>query len=511
MEQKQEEEALYWRHALYEVIHGHVERGKVAEHLRAINQRGVLHPSGELRHPSVVTLRRKLRAFLKHSIEGLLRKPRCDKGVSRTLTPAALATLLAAKRALPCRTPRNLRDLIQAEHGIEVPVSTLQRQLLLHGVTRMRLGAVKEPVRKRWTAEAPNAMWVGDYEHGPVVFANGQTVKSRLSAFIDAHSRRIIAARYYATERFDTLIDTLMRGFATFGLPRAMYVDNGKIYWVRSLTLACFRLGIDLLHRPVRDPAAGGVIERFFLTVQTQFESEARLIRDLTIERLNDLFHAWLEESYHRQVHSELKRTPLEAYQAGAVPAAALDLAAVREHFYQVETRTVNKTFSDISIDKVLYRVDHRLRGATVEARIDPFGDWQMVKIYDLKSKAYLGEGRRHQRETGERLPVTEPVTPDSSPVLEALARRHAKRMEQEGFRPTIPKSTWTFATFVACLARLMGLQGDVSAFNEREIALLREVLDRHPDLTRKQVENAVARAEYPALPAILHSLEQEN
>lgn len=511
MEKKQETEALFWAHALHDVIHGHVAKGEVAEYLRTINRAGIPHPDGTVHHPSVVTLKRKLRAFRDHSLEGLVRTPRVDKGTSRTLTPEALATLLSAKRQAPSCTPRNLRTLIRAEHGIEVPISTLQRHLLIHGVTKMRLGAIKEPVRKRWTAATPNAIWVGDYEHGPLVLMSGRAVKSRLCAIIDAHSRRIVAARYYATERFDTLIDTLMRGFATFGLPRALYVDNGKVYWARSLRLACYRLGIDLLHRPVRDPAPGGVIERFFQTVQAQFEAEVRRIRDLTLERLNESFHTWLEEAYHREVHSEIKRTPLEAYEAGAVPTAPLDLAAVREHFYRVEERSVNKTFSDVQIDKVLYRVDHRLRGATVEVRIDPFGDWETIKVYDLKSKAYAGEGRRHQRETGEKIPVAAPVVLDSSPVLDALARRHAKRLAERDFRTELTKKAWTFPGFAACLAGLLGLRGGVSEFSAHEMALLREVFSRQPDLTRKQVEDAVARAVSPTLPAILHAMEQEK
>jgi transposase InsO family protein len=511
MDKKQESEALFWAHVLHDGIHGHVAKGEMAEYLRRIREQGVLHPDGSTRHPAIPTLKRKLKLFGEASLDGLARKPRSDRGALRTLTPEALATLLAAKREDPRRGPRMLSALLKAKHGIEVPHSTLQRHLKANGVTRMRLGAIREPVRKRWTAEAPNAMWVGDFAHGPLVLVEGRAVKSRLSAFIDAHSRVIVAGRYYATERFDIVIDTLMRGFATHGKPRALYLDNGKVYWARSLSLACYRLGINLLHRPVRDPAAGGVIERFIQTVQMQFEVEVGRIRDLTLTRLNELFHAWLEEAYHRHAHSELKRTPLEAYEAKAVPMGPVDLAAIREQFHEVKERTVDRIFSDIALDNVLYRVDHHLRGEKVEVRYDPFGDCGTIKVYDLRSKAYLGEGVRHHRETGEKI-RSEPLKPlESSPILDALETQHAKRMAQRDFRPELTKKAWRFPAFAACLAGLLGRRGSVSEFATHEMDLLQEVFRRHPDLTRKQVEDAVARAISPTLPAIIHALDQEE
>jgi putative transposase len=79
---------------------------------------------------------------------------------------------------------------------------------------------------------------------------------------------------------------------------------------INALKAACLALNIKLLHRPPRDPAPGGLIERFFQTVQSQFEAEVRAGDILTLDRLNRAFSAWLDVSYHQRTHSEIGQTP---------------------------------------------------------------------------------------------------------------------------------------------------------------------------------------------------------
>ena len=111
-------------------------------------------------------------------------------------------------------------------------------------------------------------------------------------------------------ENLDILIDSLLRAWGHHGASRELYVDNAKIYHAKALTLACTQLNIKLLHRPPRDPAAGGLIERFFQTAQGQFEAEVRATRPLTLDDLNRLLQAWLTTAYHVRMHSETAETP---------------------------------------------------------------------------------------------------------------------------------------------------------------------------------------------------------
>jgi hypothetical protein len=80
------------------------------------------------------------------------------------------------------------------------------------------------------------------------------------------------------------------------------------------------------------------------------------------------------------------------------------------ESFMQTVLRTVNRTFSDVQLNKRFYQVDPKLRGDRVQVRFDPFASWDGVKIYSLKDE-YLGTGVLHNRSTaptntGETVPT---------------------------------------------------------------------------------------------------------
>ena len=78
------------------------------------------------------------------------------------------------------------------------------------------------------------ALWVGDFEHGPLVIQQGEAVKTHLSAWIDCHSRYVVEARYYVRENLDILIDSLLRAWGDHGASRELYVDNAKIYHAKG-------------------------------------------------------------------------------------------------------------------------------------------------------------------------------------------------------------------------------------------------------------------------------------
>ena len=107
------------------------------------------------------------------------------------------------------------------EFGRTLPSSTLYRHLRREGATRLKLGVSTQKIRCRWTREHSNALWLGDFEHGPAVMHEGQAVKTHLSAWIDCHSRYIVEARYYLRENLDILIDSLLRAWVCASSARA--------------------------------------------------------------------------------------------------------------------------------------------------------------------------------------------------------------------------------------------------------------------------------------------------
>ena len=464
MSEKQEREAVFWCGLLHPVLFGEIPKGQVAAYLRELCQQAYWFPDGKYRRPSVSTLKRKLRKYRKDGFAGVLRKVRSDRGQVRCVPQAVIDTAIAAKQDQPLRSDRVINLILEGLHGKQLKRSTLYRHLKKAGATRQKLGVSKKRIRKRWTKDHTHDMWMGDFSHGPYVLVNGVSVRSHLSVFIDVHSRYIVAGRYYLKEDLDILCDTLIRGLAVHGAPLALYVDNAQAYYAYALKKTCYRLHINLLHRPPRDPATGGLVERFIATVQGQFESEVRNGQILSLQDLNQTFSAWLDVCYHPGVHSETKESPKERYQKGLGVLRQVDMEAVAESFLQSEKRTVDPIFCDIRLHGRMYRVDEKLRGDRLEVRYDPFGDGSEVFLYTLEGQ-YLGKGRRHEREKGAQ-PRQASETPAHLDVL-GLLKEKQKRLwtdEDLDFRHATTPNRWPFAAFASGFADLLGRKAGINA-----------------------------------------------
>ena len=124
-----------------------------------------------------------------------------------------------------------INRILQREFGRQIPHATLYRHLRREGATRRKLGLSSEKICCRWSRDQNNALWVGDFEHGPLVMHQGQAVKTHLCAWIDCHSDYVVEARYYLRENLDILIDSLLRAWAT-----TVPVGNSTSTTPRSIT-----------------------------------------------------------------------------------------------------------------------------------------------------------------------------------------------------------------------------------------------------------------------------------
>jgi hypothetical protein len=357
-------------------------------------------------------------------------------------------------------------------------------------------------------------LWVGDFEHGPVAVHHGQAVKTHLSAWIDCHSRYVVGARYYVRENLDILVDSLLRAWGQHGASRELYVDNAKIYHAKALTLACAALNIRLLHRPPRDPPAGGLIERFIRTAQEQLEAEVRAARLLTLEDLNRVLSAWLETAYHAHPHSETHETPHVRYLAGSRFTRAVQLNNVLTFFHRREQRTVHKDFSDVCLDGVFYAVDPRFRGDRLHVQYDPFGPREEVLLHSLAG-IYLGLGRRYQREKGShpqpQAPVqAKPIEPSYLKALEADQAAAHERQRQSGidYHSARQRNLWSLTRFAHRFAQLLGRREGLSSLNAQEMEVLAAFHARHERVHEKLLRQAFADAPSPSIPHVLWQLQ---
>ena len=512
MDKEQEKWAIFWCDLLTPVIYQEIEPESINRFLKQLAKKTIRFPDGRIGNPSLSTLRRKFNRYQQGGFDALARKHRSDRGKPRNIAAQIIDKAVELKKEQPFRSPNAINRLLEDIYGLTVPRSTLYRHLKQANATRLKLGVLRKKIRKRWSRNHTHDLWVGDFEDGPYVLQNGEVVATYLSAFIDCHSRYAVEARYYFRQNLDVLIDSLIRALSTHGAPLQLYVDRAKIYLANALRAACYRLNIKLLHRPPKDPPAGGLIERLIQTIQMQLEAEIRAGDILSLQQLNRCLSAWLAVSYHKTIHSETKQPPEQRYQNGLTLIRSVDMNKLIESFMQSVNRTVNRTFSDVQLDKRLYRVDAKLRGDRVQVKYDPFSSADTVHIYSLGGQ-YLGTGTLHDRTSDI---AAHPIQPQGKPrhsYTALLIRRHKQMLaEQTGsidYRKVVQRRPWPFHEFAKTVAQLMGKKAALAELSAAELESLKKVYNQSRCINRQMVKRAFEGALYPKLPYIIGELKQ--
>lgn len=516
MDSNDEAWKVFWCEHLSPVMLGEIPEGQREAYFRTLSQRQLLVPGGKMRRFSVRTWRRRWAELKTGGVAALgQRRRRSDRGRPRWPHAELLQRAEQLKREQPHRSDQVINRILRREFGREVPRSTLYRHLKRVGATRRKLGIVREKIRCRWTRDYSNALWVGDFSHGPVVVHCGQAVKTHLSACIDCHSRYVVEARYYVRENLDILIDSLLRAWARHGASRELYVDNAKIYHAGKLKLATTQLNIKLLHRPPRDAPAGGLIERLFQTLQGQLEAEIRAAEMFSLDQLNAALQAWLRTAYHQEIHSETGQTPQDRYQGARRFTRSVNLQDVIGFFHERASRTVNEDFVDVQVDGQFFQVDCELRGERILVEWDPFqADTGLheVQLYRLDG-TYLGVGKKHHREKREQPPAPSSPLPIKPHYVEALladaATDHAQsRARGVDYHSAQQCNVWSLTGFAGQFARLLARSGGLSALSAGELEALRAFHARHARLQEGLLREAFSRAETKSIPLVLYHLQ---
>jgi putative transposase len=320
--------------------------------------------------------------------------------------------------------------------------STVDRHLDRRGASRRMLHVLGTKRHVRLSFEHPLDLVVGDFHDGPYVrLLTGEIKRAKLGAFIDHCTRDVPESRYGLSEDLMHVRRGLRALCVTWGLAKKIFVDNGPGYQAGRFIFGCAQLGIQLVHSTAYVKESRGVIERFNRTVKEAFETEVRLrVEAPTLEELNDLWRAWLEERYRRVRHSETGESPAERWER-LLPAAQIEPAdptMVDEVLRLRARRTVHSKTSTVEVGGVRFVVDTALRKRHVDVLYDP---------HDLSSVLVYFNGRRIERalpqKAGERpLPApTPPVpAPPSVDYLGLLQRDWQRRRAQDAatirFRP---------------------------------------------------------------------------
>jgi len=350
-----------------------------------LERKHVFPGEGKTRGISERTLRRWLLAYRKGGFEGLKPRARKDRGRPRNIEPEVLEKAAALREEVPERSTRQIIDILALDPGTRAgPLkrSTLSRHLHRLGKTRSLLKAPKGSFR-RYEKDRPNAQWQSDVWHGPYLPDPKDPTKKRrtyLIAFLDDHSRLITHGAFYPAEDLQSLLDCLKKAILKRGLPARLYCDNGVIYTSRQFSRIVAELGIHHISARPYAPEGKGKIERFWLTVDFSFLPELKARPAETLEELNALFAAWLEQGYHHWKNRETGETPAARFARALGDIRLPDPARLAQVFLWKKSLKADKT-AQVSLEGNRYEVDPRLARRKVELRYDPF-DLSTVQVW---------------------------------------------------------------------------------------------------------------------------------
>jgi transposase InsO family protein len=197
--------------------------------------------------------------------------------------------ILTVRDAHPAWGARKIIGCLERE-GLEAPASST-----VHDILR-RHGRIVEPAggpaaHLRFEMRAPNLLWQMDFKGWKQLASGG---RCHPLTMIDDHSRYSLCLRACVDEKRPTVQAHLETTFRRYGLPEAIFVDNGSPWggsggqrWTR-LCVWLLKYGVAVLHSRPFHPQSRGKNERFHRTLEDEVFALKRFRDHAEVQRAFD-------------------------------------------------------------------------------------------------------------------------------------------------------------------------------------------------------------------------------
>jgi transposase InsO family protein len=381
-------------------------------------------------------------------VTALRRRAREDAGQFRRLSTALIGALDAQYRGHPGWTVQlhydNLAALAEQMSALQPLPSygTLRRYMKARGYHRRRPPKRESPggrqARERleqrevrsYEVAYVHGLWHADFHHGSrrVLTAAGHWVNPLLLCIIDDHSRLVCHLQWYLVETTEVLVHGLSQALQKRGLPRALMTDNGAAMKAEEFSAGVHALSIVHETTLPYSPYQNAKQETFWATLEGRLMAMLEGVNELTLERLNVITQAWVEQEYNRSRHSEIGTTPLRRFlDAPQVGRACPNSQALRQAFRRTVKRKQRRSDGTITVAAKRFEIPGRyrhleyahVRYARWDLRavdlIDPQTLTVLSALYPL-DKTANADGRRRTLQASPSQP--EPPPSDELPPL---------------------------------------------------------------------------------------------
>ncbi len=386
------------------------------------------------------TLRRYLARYRISGFGGLKPKGK-GRQTEEAIPTDILNQAILLRREVPGRSVAQIIQIMEWEELVQkgqIKRSTLQEKLTEKGYStrQMRMYSNTGIAARRFQKKHRNQLWHSDIKYGPYlpIGKDGAPKQVYLVTFIDDATRFVLHGEFYPTLDQVIVEDCFRKAIHKYGVPEAVYFDNGSQYRTKWMHRTCGKLGARLIFAKPRSPEATGKVERFNRVVDS-FLSEVKLDKPQTLDRLNELFGVWLEECYQNKPHSGLETSfsPQAAFRGDNKALNYLDPQAIAGAFLHCEERKVDKA-GCISFAGSKYEVGLSFIGCKVQVVYDPADITELTIEYE-GHKPWTAKQLLIGEKAGKRPPMPEHLQfrpAESSRLLAAAAEKNRQRKERQ-------------------------------------------------------------------------------
>lgn len=437
-------------------------RGQRTAVLRQLADKTWTLPDGRSVQFAPETLRGWIRRFRTGGLEALENAPRKRPGV-KVLDDAQKALLCRLKRDVPSRSLDRVIEIAEEMQLVEPGVlsrSTVHRVLREHGLSGRKRGETSTDDLDRFEAAFPNDLWQSDMLKGPWLPDPDRPGKRRqawLHAWIDDHSRLLLAGRWSFKSDLPVLELTFREALRRCGLPKRVYYDNGGPYISHHMKQI---VGVLSNQRPIyttpNRPEGHGKIEAFNRLCRAAFVDEVRASAITTLDELNTAFNAWKDLKYNRRLHSEIGQTPWDRWRAEPDRIQTVSERLITEAFLFRAQRTADKA-GVLKLHGVRFQVGPELARKRVEVRYDP----ERLDVLEVWHGETFQERVRPLEVTPHRRPRSDdPVEPDpDGPLVDYLGhltRKHDPLPEADAVEAALAERRRQDAAVAEVFERLL-------------------------------------------------------
>ena len=342
------------------------------QYFRQLSEKGIKIPpnSGDILHLQVSTFKRWLRQYRKLGLDGLKEKIRSDKGTHRKIPSQLLNTITAFAQEEGAESVSDLhRKLLAHKH---ITFETLSYESLRQLVRKYKLLSPKKDIkpRKKFEKEFINELWMIDFKEGKSIRQGKELHRVYLCAIIDDASRLLVGYEWGLNEDTSLFARTFKKAVAIYGTPKILYSDQGKTFRSHYIMELCARLGISLINAEPYSPESKGKIERFNRTIQQMFYPLVKDFKAIDCQQLNEQFDTFVQEIYHKKIHTSLNESPLQKFQRllNQTPIRRISQEQLEQFFLCSFKRKV-RLDGTIVYQNTYYEVDMKYVGDMVEIR----------------------------------------------------------------------------------------------------------------------------------------------